>query len=272
MTIKIKYLASAGLLLFGAVLLSGAGAEFRLLPPQRDTGLTAAISDVTWEKAYRKGGLTVTPGAAAASFGRFDFYCRVSAAGRSSLVILVPRGEGELPPRTEKLFIRVNDHQSVTLLQQWFPLANSGRPVQLKAVVTVNSQQLFAVLPKPDLPAGGGRVAGISTIRWSKVQIKGRDRYLAGRIRTRSGRLAVFWKVGTGQILQLIWAESAAPVGRPDREAPLYLLEDAAANTTTLYQERQPPPGRPGTADLRPVAVVKTYQLLKGLVQVQRNL
>jgi hypothetical protein len=269
---KTKHPALIGLLLLGAILLpAGVGAVSRLTP-QRYPGPTVPISKITWGKAYQKDGLTVTPGAVAASFGRFNFYCQVSVTGRSSLVTLIPQGGGELPPRTEKVFLRVNADRSVTLLQQWYPLANSGQPVQLKAIVTVDSGQLFAVLPKPYFSVNDGAKIKISTIRWGKVQIKGRDCYLPGRIRTRSGRLTVFWKGGPGRIPQLIWAGNSGVAGETDREEPLYLMKDAANNnTTTLYRERQPPPGRPGTADLGPVAAVKTGRLLGKLDQLHKK-
>jgi hypothetical protein len=228
------------------------------------------ISGITWEKSFQKVGRTVTPGSAQADFGRFNFYCYLDPDGQGSLVTTEPRGGGELPLKTKKLFILINDNRSATLLQEWVPLAGSKQPVKLKPIVTVNSVQLFAVLPKPDLPSVDGQVNRISFISWGKMQFKGKICYLPGKLKLKSGAVELFWQVASGQTPKLFISNHPGAGELPAREQKLYLADNSLTKTTTLYQERQPLAHQKSTACLWPVATVKTHQLLAKLAKMQK--
>jgi hypothetical protein len=143
--------------------------------------------------------------------------------------------------------------------------AATGR---LKALVTVNSKQLFAALPKPELPTVGGQTNTVSSINWGKIQIKDRVCRLPGKIRAKSGALTVFWKAAAGQIPELFLSRQPDHDRQSTRDEKLYLKEDAAAQTTTLYREERPLAGKRGSAYLWPVAAVKTGQLMAMLTKL----
>jgi hypothetical protein len=267
MTEKTLWFVLVGLIGIGIILPYRAGVVGRIAP---DRGRGAKIiSDITWGKSYQKDGVTITPGSTHPSFGRFNFYCAVDAAGQGSLFYTEAPGAGELPLKTKKLLIMINQDGNVTLLQQWFPLAGSRQPVKFKAIVTVRSAQLFRVLPKPDFPPLSGQTDKTAKLIWGKPRWTDGARYLPGRIRTMAGTVELAWKVVAGGTPELIDFGRRPGAGElPAREDPLYPVDDIVARTTTIYQERQPLANQPGSACLWPLVVVKTSQLLAKLKQL----
>jgi hypothetical protein len=266
MTEKTLWFVLVGLIGVGITLPYWAGAAGRIASDRG--GDAKLIGNSTWGKSYQKGGMTITPGSTHSSFGRFNFYCAVDAAGRGSLFCTEAPGAGELPLKSKKLWIMLNQDGNVTLLQQWFPLAGSGQPVKLKAIVTVPADWLFRVLPKPDFPPPSGQIDKIAKLNWGKPRWTNGARYLPGRIRTKAGRVELAWKVAAGGTPELIVFGHPGVRELPARGEPLYPVDDVVAKTTTIYQERQPPANQPGSAYLWPLAVIKTSQLLAKLPQL----
>jgi hypothetical protein len=256
---------TVGIVLSGVALLALALSLLYGSPWSSAKAAETKISGIIWEKSFQKDGRTITPGSAQADFGRFNFYWSVDAANQGSLVTIEARGGGELPPRTKQLFIVINSNRSTTLLQQWFPLAGSQQPVKLKAIVTVNSDQLFTVLPKPDLPVVVKQTNQIGTVSWGKLQFHDKISYLPGKVRTKVAVVKIFWKFAVGQTPELMGGEPSGV-----RERQLYLVDHTSTKTTTIYQERQPPASRQGVPCLWPVAVVKTDRLLAKLAIIQK--
>lgn len=225
------------------------------------------FNKIVWEQSYLENGNTVTPGWVQADFGRFSFLCITNSAGRGSLVTVEAPGAGELPTVKRKIFIVMNGNNTTTLLKQWFPLAGSKDPDTLKTIVAVSSEELFSILPRPEIPPVIDRDSKIQSVRWGKVQRKGESRYTAARIRSGSGSFEILWKTVKGGNPELVTRQSPGSGELPQRDEKLYIVNQSE-NTAVIYQERSPLFNRKGTSYLSAVAVVKKDKLMAGLKKI----
>ncbi|MCL6589421.1 MAG: hypothetical protein K6U80_05640 [Firmicutes bacterium] len=234
---------------------------------------------ILWQKPVREKGVTIIPGAALTDFGRLELRWIIGDR-ETRLVTLEAPGAGELPPLERPIFLLVRDNGVTLLFQEWVPLANENKPVTVRDLVSVDTNDLFSVLPGKRVPPEAQISRKIIPIKWGRMYQKNGVQYLPGKLGGPwpSGRRDIYWMKKPGRIAGLFSPEDrgngvrnmAAPRDSND-DARLFLWLDGMNGATVLFLEDSLETNQGNISYLWPFAVVETTQLLSGFNEVQRG-
>jgi hypothetical protein len=228
---------------------------------------------VSWQKPIQQKGLTIIPGSAQASFGRLELRWIIGPGTKARLVTLESPGAGEMPPLEKKIFVLVRDDGTTLLFQEWIPLANQKKPVTIRDIVSVGTNELFSVLPGKGVPPEAPISKKIPSIHWGRQYQRNGVQYLPGELNTSwFGRQNIYWMKKSGRIPELYSPENQKQDSRNEAapgDSKLYLWLDEMNGATGLFLENGPETRNGNTSYLWPFAVVDTDQLISGFQEIQ---
>jgi hypothetical protein len=190
---------------------------------------------VIWQKPIKKNQTTIYSGSVKASFGTFNFNWNVNTNSKTELTTLESSGSSELSPKEKKIFIIIHGNNITKLYQEWYPLLNEKKPITLKYIVDVETNELFSAFPDiklPNEPSDSSQNKNVQPIRWSKIYTQDNVHYLSGIITGLYGKASVVWEKKFNKSPELI------AFNKDRTKSKLYILINENNNTSELFMEK----------------------------------
>jgi hypothetical protein len=166
-------------------------------------------------------------------------------------------GAGEFSG-TEKLYLLVQDKETVTIYRELQPLKNSYELPELEKIAAVNPNDLFKVLKLTFQYRELSYEPTVKSIQWSSAYQENGFTFIPGTAKSGFGTFNFLIKLGPKSIPQLITMKSAGSAEIKPIEEKLFLLQNPLEGTTTLLKERIPLLNNPAPLVIQKITTVDT--------------